>query len=148
VGEECVDESGRVLIAEWLELDDAGARPVRARVEELRSRRASNQGRGPGEPDDVLDEVEQGRLRPVDVVYDRDQRPIACHVLEEDACRPEDLLRPRRLVGCTDGSEQSLRSERLIGPLSQDRPEPCTRIGTGDLPNDLAERPVRDPVAV
>ena len=77
----------------------AGARrATRAAIEELRPSQAEEQDRRPGrEQGDVLDEVEERLLAPLDVVEDADERRL---LLEQLAEGPGDLLgrrRPRRL---------------------------------------------------
>jgi len=57
VGEQRVDERGRVLFAQRFELDNARAGPVGPGVEELRSCGADEEDRPPREADEVLDEV-------------------------------------------------------------------------------------------
>ena len=47
--------------------------------------------------------------RPVDVVEDQDERPVACHGLEEAADRPEDLVGDRR-----DPAEAEDRGDLLL----------------------------------
>src|SRR4051812_33701939 len=72
----------------------------------------------------MLDQVEQRRLGPVDVLHDECQRPLACTALERLPGRPEDLL--RRSCG-----EHAL--ELVLGPR---------------LAEDLDERPVGDALAI
>ena len=67
--------------------------PARARIEQLRAGRAEEQdGRVPAAFGDVLEQVEQGRLGPVDVLDDDDQRAHLRDLLEEPADRPGDLF--------------------------------------------------------
>ena len=54
------------------------ARPTRALLEQLVARRAEQQDRRAlGRVEHVLEQVEEGRLGPVDVVDQRDQRAVA-----------------------------------------------------------------------
>ena len=76
---EGVDEARDVGVVEWFERDEARGRggPGR-RLEEVGPGGAVQQDRGTArEADQVLDEVEQRRLGPVDVVHDDDERPVA-----------------------------------------------------------------------
>ena len=69
-------------------------RPGGAALGELRPRHAEEQDRGAGGQEcDVLDEVEERLLAPLDVVEDDHQRPLRRRLLERLAERPGDLLR-------------------------------------------------------
>ena len=46
-----------------------------------------------------LEQLEQGRLRPVHIVDDDDERPLARELLEQPAERPERLASVREGVG-------------------------------------------------
>ena len=86
---------------ERLELDrrrrQLAAAPRRTRLEQLLAAHAQQQDRRvPRRVGDVLDQVEQARLRPVDVVEEQHQRPLPRQPLEEPANRPERVLRVRR----------------------------------------------------
>ena len=91
---------------------------------------------------EVLDEVEERRLRPVDVVEDDDEGPRRSHRLEQPADAPGDLLgrdgRVRR-------SERGLDAHR--GELGVAR-APERGADVSNLGCELLERPVRDPLAV
>ena len=87
-GERLEEHRGRVHLA---------AAPCRPRVEELGSGEADEQDRRVARPvRDVVDEVEEGRLGPVHVVEDDDERLLARHLLEQLAHGEEQLLRARR----------------------------------------------------
>ena len=80
--------------------------------------------------DEVLDELEERRLRPVHVVEDEDERLLARDRLAEAPKQPGDLGRRRRRLGiqrCEDG----------VAFLA------LRRVG-----ENLAQRPVRDALAV
>lgn len=51
----------------------------------------------------------------MNVVHNRDERPVTRQALDENPRRPEDLLRACGRVGGADRSEQSLGDERLVG---------------------------------
>ena len=73
------------------------ARPGRAALEELGPRHAEEQERRvAAEVGDVLDQVEERRLAPVDVIEDDDERPLGRGLLERLPDRPRDLVRRRR----------------------------------------------------
>ena len=79
---------------------------------------------------EVLDELEERRLRPVDVVEDEDERCLARPCLAELAEEPRDLGGGRRRLGIE-------RGEHGVALLA-----------LGRLGEDLAQRPVRDALAV
>ena len=125
----------------------------------------------PGEGDDVdpvrarpveqvLDELDECGIRPVDVLEDHDHRVLVGHPLDEEAPggeevlavgsdalgEPEQMLEPRLdegpLLGIGDDFLEHGRElrERLLGRLVLG--DPCPH------PDHLRERPVRDTVAV
>ena len=64
-----------------------------ALLEELRAREAEEEDRGVARKvGEVLDQVEQRRLGPVDVLEDEDERPVVGELLEQAADREEALL--------------------------------------------------------
>ena len=92
------------------------ARPGRPRVEEVGPRRAEDEQRHVGrEADDVLDQVEERRLRPVDVVEDDDQRPVAARA-------------PRRACAAAQAVSSG---EPAGGPTTDRAGEP---VGDDDVP--------------
>ena len=97
--------------------------PAGTQLEQLRTRQADDEERRPGrEGDHVVDEVEQCRIGPVDVVDDHDQRPFTGNRLEELAHRPRDLPRLRRLVAQPHGGEHA--RERSPRPAPRPRAAP------------------------
>ena len=87
----------RVVVAERLEHDERRARarrrPGGPHVEEVGARRAEDEDRRVARRGgDVLDEVEQRRVGPVDVVDDEHERPRGGERLEEPAERPGGLV--------------------------------------------------------
>ena len=78
----------------------------------------------------MLDELEEGRLRPVDVVEDEDERPLARARLAELAEEPGELGRGRRRLGVERG-ENGVALLALVRAVE-----------------NLPQRPVRDALAV
>ena len=84
----------RLVGAERLQPDDAA--PAAAPVEQLRPRHAEQQDRRAGRQErDVLEQIEEHVLGPLDVVEDGDERPFGRDRLEQLAERPRDLVRSR-----------------------------------------------------
>jgi hypothetical protein len=83
----------------------------------------------------VLDQVEERRLAPLDVVEDHDERAVECRVLEHLPHRPGDLGR---------------RRDRLpLAEESGDRPPDGVVVRQfGELLDHLDDWPVRDSLAV
>ncbi len=118
-----------LLVGERLKGEDLGAglpsAPRGVLVEQLGSSEAEEQdGRVAGPCGEMVDQVEERRRRPVDVLDDEHERPLPGPLLERLADRKEDLLRRGRLQ-CS--RELLLRSRR------------------GE---DLAQRPVRDALTI
>ena len=121
--EQVVDEPRRLVRSQGLEqhrgcvqLPAAPAGPV---IQQLRPGDAEQeQRRVPSEVGDVVDEVEERWLGPLEVVEDEDEWLLSCHPLEDAAGLERDLV--------PVGPEVDLAGERL----------------------DLGERPVRDPLPV
>jgi hypothetical protein len=111
-----------------------GREPGWAQLGQLRSRQADDQYRRPGrERDDVVDEVEQRRLGPVDVLEHRDERAPSRQRLEQSPERPRGLVRPAR------GAEDQARG-LLVDEVAQ-----LPAVAPAE---HLRERPVRDPLSV
>ena len=94
-------EFGGLLGREWFEHERVGVRtrrrPGRPRVEQLGAPGAEKQYRRGSEVRDVLHEVEERRLGPVQIVEDDEERPLRCEHLEIAPSRPLGLLlRPRQ----------------------------------------------------
>ena len=113
------------------------AGPARPAVEQLRARHAQQQDRCVARPvRDVLDQVEEGFFRPVQVVPHDDERALARGLLEQTSHRERDLF---------------LRGDALVPEHDAERP--CdARIELAllrpQLLHRLDERPVRDALAV
>ena len=101
----------------------------------------------------MLDEVEEGRLRPLEVVDDHDERAPLGERLEQPSRRPEDLLRgvaagaaePDRL-GEHVGDQVRLRVVRQL--VHDGIPDLDTGGGAGQVAHELGQRPVGDALAV
>ena len=130
LGDELVD----VFVAKRLEPERH--RPGGAALGELRPRDAEQQDRrARGEERDVLDQVEERLLAPLDVVEDDHERPLGRSLLQRLAEGPGDLLRRRRRLRLAQQ-----RADRHRGGL--------VRGQHVELLQHLDDRPVRDPLAV
>src|SRR5439155_16273529 len=70
------------------------ARPAGSHVEQVRSREDEDEDRRAVTPaDEIFHEIEERRLRPVQVLEHEHERPGTRHCLEELAYGPESLLR-------------------------------------------------------
>ena len=86
--------------------------PCRARLEQLGTREADDQDRGSaGQRGNVVDQVEQRRLGPVNVLDDQDQWTVDGEPLEQPAHRP------RRLLDRDGGSQHG--ANRLLIAVEQ-----------------------------
>ena len=113
------------------------AGPARTAVQQLGPPHAEKQDRRSTAPvRDMLDQVEQGRLGPVQVVPDDDERTLGGRLLEQLADGERDLVRGRRLVAPEQDTQRPGDERRKVALL-----EP-------QLLHDLDDRPVRDPLAV
>ena len=158
LAEQLLDELGALLLRERLELDrrraHAPAAPTRSCVEQLGSGEAEDQDRRPHPVGDVLDEVEQWRLGPVDVLEEEDERLDVGDPLHDLACRPRDLLRAalafeRLHQPCCE--PENVRHGLLGAALAELLERLLERIVVGDARgglDHLAERPVGDALAV
>ena len=110
--------------------------PVRATLEQLGPRHAEEQDRRvAAQVGDVLHQVEEPLLAPVQVVEHADERPLSRDLLEQLAERPGDLVgRGRRIRLAEEHSEW---------------PADGVVLGDGaELLDDLDHGAVRDPLAV
>ena len=147
LGAEPRHERERVDLVERVEAEHGGAalrrRPRRPALEQLRTAEADEQDRrAAGERDQVVDEVQQRRLGPVGVVDHDDERALAGGGLEQPADRPGRLLRLGRLVGLPGGGEHAAVDH--VGLLVAGE----ERLDVPELPDDLRQRAVREPLAV
>ena len=91
--DEVLDQAAAFVIGERLEQDrrrvQLAAAPARADVEQLRAGEADEQDRGASSPvGDVLDEIEERRLAPVDVVEDEHERMSHPQASRRASARP------------------------------------------------------------
>ena len=94
---------------------------------------------------EVLEQVEQSRRGPVDVLEHHHDRLLAGELLEQPAHRPEHLAAGCELARRPDRAQHSLGDElRVFGP-GEDLAYAVLRT---ERPDDLDQRPERDSVAV
>ena len=125
------DQAGRLLAAERLQ--PHRHRPGGPALEQLRAGDADDQQRSAaGEQHDMLDQVEERLLAPLDVVEDKDERRL---LLEQLAERPGDLLRRRPCLRLPQERTDRRRGGRIRG-------------GRVELLEHLHHRPVGDPCPV
>lgn len=127
--------------------------PARAILEQLGTCRAYHQERSVlGRLDDVLDEIQERRLGPVDVFDDDHQRAPARELLQHLAGRPEGLADRERLVREAEDRGQARDDVRLPRHQRRElRSRARYRLVLGDLsglPHDLGKGRERDAVAV
>ena len=142
-GVERVEKLRRFAVRERLEAH-VHALPLGPLLEQLGTRDAEEEDRGVAAPAaHVLDEVEQRRLGPVDVLQDDDERPFAREELEEPPHGPEELL--RRSGSAAAEHAETLEHECGVGIVAH-------RFRHGLLAaealDELRQRPEGDPVAV
>jgi hypothetical protein len=130
LGDQLVD----VLVAQWIE--SKRHRPGRTALGQLRPRHAKHQDRrARGQQRDVLDQVEERLLAPLDVVEDDDERPLCRGPLHGFSEGPCELLGGGRRVRLaqerTDGRRGGVFCGRQV-----------------ELFQHLDDRPVRDPLAI
>ena len=102
----------------------------------------------------VLDEVEEGRLGPVHVVEDGDERPLARERGDELPRAPEELLDRKLRAGEADGRRDAL-DHGVTFILRDEGAEFAARrvrrvvlVDPGCVAHELDERPERDPLPV
>ena len=93
------EQERRLLVGERLERErgrvELAAAPAGPPLEELRPRRADHEQRDVGHPvDQLVDEVEQALVRPVQVLEDEHERALLGKGLEEAAPGREGLVPP------------------------------------------------------
>ena len=97
------------------------AEPVRSLLEELRAGDADEEDRRfPGPLREVLDQVEERGLRPVNVLEEDDQRTAAGQRREESPRRPEDLLALDRGLRAADRLQEGLGERLRLCPSESD----------------------------
>ena len=128
------DELVDVFVSQRLEPERH--RPGGAALGELRPRHAEQQDRGTrGQERDVLDQIQERLLAPLDVVEDDHDRPFCRGLLQRLAERPGDLLRGCRSLRLAQQRPDRLRGGLFGGPQVE-------------LLQYLDDRPVRDPLPI
>ena len=131
--------------------------PTGATVEELGPSSAHDEDRGPGAPSpQVLQQVEERRLAPVDVVEGDDEGADARGGLEQLADGPERLLNGIGRVRQTDDRCDVGGDRRGVGiVIAEPSLDLClglvdavVALDASQLPDDLRHRPERDPLAI
>ena len=158
LAQQLLDELRALLLGEGLQLDrrraHAAAAPAGPRVEELGPGQAEDEHRCAHAVRDVLDQVEERRLRPVDVLEEQDQRLHVCDAVHHLARGPGDLLwAPLALEGFHQSGRQPehVRDSLLGAALAQLFERLLERVVVRDAGRSLhhlGERPVRDAFAV
>ena len=154
LAKEVVGDRTRLVVCQRLELDadrPLARRPVGLPLDELSARGADEENRRLCRFQDVLDELEERRLRPVDVVEHDDERSFGGERFEELARAPEKLLHGKR-----DGREPDRRLDALDDIVVSRKPAQLRmrglhRVALGDgsdLAHRFRERPERDAVAI
>jgi hypothetical protein len=99
-----------------------GRHPVGADVEQLRARLADDQHRGALDPvGEVVEQVEERGLAPVDVVEGHDERPAGGEALEEAADRPVGLLQPDVGGAQAEQRPEPVADELIVGGIGRGR---------------------------
>ena len=146
------DQRFRVFRGQGLEQDGGRVRsrrpPGRADLEQIGTRQAEEQNRPAREAADILEQVEEGRLGPVKIVDDDDERPIAPECLDEPPNGPEDLFRPRVAVAEAHRTGDPVNDQLGALVICDELGERGAGAVSADLFDDLGERPVGDPFAV
>ena len=144
-----VEQLLRLGFAERVQLERArlyGRRPARVLFAELGAREADQEhGRVRRPACEVLQQVEERRLCPVDVLHADDERPPARDRLQRPAHGPERLLCGARRAAGRDRRADPLQDERRVVLALERARKRCKPAGFAD---DLAEREERDAVAV
>ncbi len=156
--EQLLDELRALVLREGLEFDrgraHATAAPAGTRVEELGSRQAQDEHRRAHPVREVLDEIEERRFRPVDVLEEKDERLHVRDPLHDLACRPCDLLRAALALERlheTCGEPEDVGDGLLGTALAQLLERLLERVVVRDAGRSLdhlAERPVRHALSV
>jgi hypothetical protein len=137
---------------------DHGSRsvPLRSDFAELGPCHAQQEhGVIPAEARHVLEQVQERRLGPVDVVEHGHHRPFGSETLQQPAGRPVGLLDGARRIPQPDRRPHPVPDQRGVVDAIEELIDPGERarrrIGVADsgrLPNHLGQRPERDPLAV
>jgi len=155
VAEQVRDQEPRLFRRQRLQLDRPRCRPVQAPLEELGTGDAAQDERSPPAfAGDVLDEVAEDGLRPLQVVEDDHQGLLVGQALEQASSRQEDFGRAR-LAAEANRRRHAVDDSIGVGRVGEELAESFAGLGrglvaaeAGRVPHDLDERPVRDSIAV
>ena len=144
--DERVGVAGRERLEQHRRGVQLAAAPVRPPVEQLRPRHAEQEDRRvAAEVGDVIDEIEERLLAPVDVVQHDDERPLRQQP-------PRAASASAQAISSTDGDDAAVAEHRLEGPgrgrVQAEVGEALLRRGAEQLLEHLDDRPVGDPLAV
>ena len=166
--EQSADQLGRLLVGERREAErrrvELAAAPAGPPLEQLGPRRRDDEQRNVRHPvDELVEEVEQALVGPVDVLDDDDERPLFRETLEEAPPGGERLVAAiaSQLCFAREAEERAevrldtrlvtRAGERVLDGLAELRSDLLRRVLLEDARlrlDDLAERPQRDSVAV
>ena len=143
--DERVGVGGRERLEQHRRRVELAAAPVRPAVEQLGPRHAEQQDRRiAAEVGDVINEIEERFLAPVDVVEHDDERRVRGDGLQQHPHRPRDLLDRGHEAALAENRPNRARGGR-IEPEAASR---GLRLGAEQLLEHLHDRPVGDPVPV
>ena len=137
--------------ASWIVRRVRMVAPALALVQQLGAGGAEDHHRALDRPREVLDQVEQRRLGPVQVVDHQHQRLVGGERLQQPADAPEHLLDRERGVGQADHRLQAGGDGAASGQRLDLGPRLVRRIRLVDVGGDadrVGHRPERDAVAV
>src|SRR6266511_3374871 len=150
-----LDDSFALLIGEGLELDrrPAPLRPVGSVFEEVRARCADQEQWAGRSRLQMLDQIEKGGLRPVDVFEGDYDRLLGGLQLEQLARTPEDFVQREAGLGQSDCRGHACNC--IFAARARDAKELCAGLlgcvviaDRGRVADDFHQRPERDPTTV
>ena len=153
LAQEIVDQRIGLRLRERLERErrriELASTPIGSHLEKLGAGEAEEEDRRVPRPiGDMVDEIEERRLGPMEILEDDDQWTLARERLEQLPHRPEGLLRRPSCRGPTDRGVDP-RGDRVgLAVVAEERDERQGRIVCCEVLDDLAERPERDALAV
>ena len=128
-----------------------GPSPARSTIEQLGPSRGNEQDRPGSSPGDVLEKVKERVVRPVQILDEQGEGRAVGGMLEHPTGRPEQLV--LALGRCVEPDERGQWLDHLVRRL--ERVETLAHLARGvalvdarQLVEDLADRPVRDAVAI
>ena len=148
------DQPTALVLRERLQMDrgdvELAATPGASLIQQLRACQTHEQDRRIARPvGDVLDQIQERGLRPVDVLEHQDHGGIDGQTFDELAERPEDLLGGDGRLAQTDQLTDAIRDQALSVVFAERGGDPRPRLfrgvadlDPGGLPDDVA-RPAR-----